>query len=322
MILKTIFALKESLVQKKNKDILIHFINDILELKDNDRIKEVTFLSPIQDPEIASKKQSIVDVLCEDENGMKIIVEMQVASTGGFEKRAQYYASKAYCGQLNKGQEADGQYKNLKEVIFIAIADCILFPGKSDYKSNHITLDKKTYDHDLKAFSFTFIELPKFNRDNIEQLDNIVEKWCYFFKHANHTSEADLKKLIGSDEVIEKAYEEVNQFNWTEQEKFAYDQEIKRIWDNRAVEEFKLETARKEGLKAGIEKGREEGMEKGIEKGLEEGIEKGLEEGIEKGREEAIAITARKMLQQNLNLKLISSVTGLSEQELLKLKNN
>ena len=161
-----------------------------------------------------------------------------------------------------------------------------------------ITLDKKTYDHDLKAFSFTFIELPKFNRDNIEQLDNIVEKWCYFFKHANHTSEADLKKLIGSDEVIEKAYEEVNQFNWTEQEKFAYDQEIKRIWDNRAVEEFKLETAREEGLKAGIEK------------------------GIEKGREEAIAITARKMLQQNLNLKMISSVTGLSEQELLKLKNN
>jgi hypothetical protein len=47
---------------EKNKDILIHFINDILELKDSDRVKEVSFLSTIQVPEIAAKKQSIVDV--------------------------------------------------------------------------------------------------------------------------------------------------------------------------------------------------------------------------------------------------------------------
>ncbi|MGI4776139.1 MAG: PD-(D/E)XK nuclease family transposase, partial [Janthinobacterium lividum] len=42
---------------EKNKDILIHFINDILELRDSDKIKEVTFLSTIQEPEIAAKKQ-------------------------------------------------------------------------------------------------------------------------------------------------------------------------------------------------------------------------------------------------------------------------
>lgn len=30
---------------EKNKDILIHFINDVLELKDGDMVKEVTFLS-------------------------------------------------------------------------------------------------------------------------------------------------------------------------------------------------------------------------------------------------------------------------------------
>ncbi len=28
---------------EKNKDILIHFINDVLELKNGDKIKEVTF---------------------------------------------------------------------------------------------------------------------------------------------------------------------------------------------------------------------------------------------------------------------------------------
>ena len=45
---------------ERNKDILIHFINDILELHGNDKIQEVTFLSTIQDAEIASKKQYLI----------------------------------------------------------------------------------------------------------------------------------------------------------------------------------------------------------------------------------------------------------------------
>ena len=138
-------------------DILIHFINDILELKDNNQIEDLEFLSPIQDPEIASKKQSIVDVLCRDKAGVQIIVEMQVAPTKGFEKRAQYYAAKAYSRQLNKGNEEDGKYHNLKEVIFIAIASCIIFPDKKEYKSDHVILDKNSYEHNLRDFYFTFI---------------------------------------------------------------------------------------------------------------------------------------------------------------------
>jgi len=56
----------------------------------------VTFLKTVQDPETAAKKTSVVDILCKDENGNQYIVEMQVAKKKGFEKRAQYYASKAY----------------------------------------------------------------------------------------------------------------------------------------------------------------------------------------------------------------------------------
>lgn len=54
---------------EKNKDILIHFLNDILGFTGKSTIKDIEFLSTIQDPDIASKKQSIVDVLCRDENG-------------------------------------------------------------------------------------------------------------------------------------------------------------------------------------------------------------------------------------------------------------
>jgi predicted transposase/invertase (TIGR01784 family) len=302
---KNDIAFRRIFGSEKNKDILIHFINDILELKDGERVREVSFLSTIQVPEIAAKKQSIVDVLCKDENGVQIIVEMQVSPQQGFEKRAQYYAAKAYSGQLNKGKEEGSRYTDLKAVVFIAISDNVIFSDKVFYKSDHIVLDKDTYSHDLKDFSFTFIELPKFKITDISLLTNIIEKWCYFFKHASKTSEQDLLKIVGSDQVIERAYTELNQFNWSEAELHTYEQETKRIMDNRAADDYKLEQAKAEGL----EKGKAEGLEEGLEKGKAEG----LREGVNK--------TVINMLKQNLSTDLIRQVTGLTEDEILKLKN-
>lgn len=281
---KNDIAFKRVFGSENHKDILIHFINDILELKDNQQIESVEFLSPIQDPEIAYKKQSLIDVLCRDKNGVQIIVEMQVAPTKGFEKRAQYYAAKAYSRQLNSGSGEDGRYENLKEVIFIAIADCTIFKNKAEYKSDHVILDKNSYEHDLQDFSFTFIELPKFKKDKISELETIIEKWCYFFKYAANTSEEDLKKLIGSDLVINQAYEALNQFNWSEQELIAYEQELKRIRDNRAAEDYLIE------------------------------------KGIEKGQIEEKFKIAKNLLLQNIPFDTISSATGLSLYEIKKLQ--
>ena len=296
-------AFKKIFGSEKNKDILIHFINDILELKGNKEITEVEFLSPIQEPEIAIKKQSIVDVLCKDKEGVQYIIEMQVDPTLGFEKRAQYYAAKAYCRQTNRGSDDDGRYANLKEIIFIAIADCILFPDKENYKSDHVILDKENYDHDLKDFYFTFIELPKFKKDKIEELGNMVEKWCYFFKYAKKTTKEELERIIGSDMVIKRAYEALDQFNWGEKELIAYEQEKKRVWDNRAVEDYKIEQ-----------------MKKKVHEARKEGIEEGIEKGIERGEKSKALQIARNLISANLDIKTILETTGLTKSEIKKLK--
>ncbi len=298
-------AFKRIFGSEKNKDILIHFINDVLELKDSSKIKEVTFLSTVQIPEIAAKKQSIVDVLCRDENGTQIIVEMQVSPQEGFEKRAQYYAAKAYSSQLNKGKQEGSRYVDLKAVIFIAISDNIIFPDKVFYKSDHVILDKHTYAHDLKDFSFTFLELPKFKITEINLLTNIIEKWCYFFKNADRTSEADMLKIIGSDGVIQRAYEELNQFNWTEVELRTYEQEIKRIRDNQATEDYKIKQAKMK-------------LEQALEQGKEESLLKGREEGKKEGKEE-IAIN---MIMQGLDYNLIAQVTGLELKKIISLEKS
>lgn len=297
---------------EKNKDILIHFLNDILGFTGKSTIKDIEFLSTIQDPDIASKKQSIVDVLCRDENGLQVIVEMQVAKTKGFEKRAQYYAAKAYSRQADKGD----QYHDLKEIIFIAIADCILFPDKSEYKSKHTIRDEDTNEHDLKDFYFIFIELPKFPKTKEDQLSSIVEKWVYFFRYADETSEEELERIIGSDLIIERAYEELNRFNWSEKEFIAYEQEIKRIRDEQAVLAQKLDDAKHEGIQIGEEKGKKEGIQIGHEKGRAEG----KEEGIAEGEQQTKIAVAKNSLKAGVSIDVIAQITGLSHSEILQLK--
>ncbi|ROT46997.1 Rpn family recombination-promoting nuclease/putative transposase [Candidatus Cardinium hertigii] len=316
---KNDIAFRRIFGSEKNKDILIHFINDILELKGTDIIKEVTFLSPIQDPEIASKKQSIVDVLCKNEDGTQIIVEMQVSPQEGFEKRAQYYAAKAYSRQLNRGKKEGARYVDLKAVIFIAIIDNIIFKDKIFYKSDHIILDRDSYAHDLKDFSFTFIELPKFKITDISLLTNLLEKWCYFFKHADETSEADLQKIIGSDAVIERAYEELNQYNWTELELLTYDQEIKRIMDNRAVEDYKNKQFKQEMMEAEARAVEAEARAVEAEARAVEAETRAVEakaRGGARGEAEAIRTVAKKMLKKYKPIDEIVEFTGLSKKEL------
>ncbi len=78
------YALKRIFGTEKNKDILIHFLNDILGFTGLAAIHDVEFLATILDPEVAAKKQSIVDVLCKDSQGSRYIIEMEFTKTKGF----------------------------------------------------------------------------------------------------------------------------------------------------------------------------------------------------------------------------------------------
>ncbi len=281
-------AFKKIFGTEKNKDILIHFLNDVIVTGTKGIIKQVTLLNPVQQPEIAHKKQSIVDVLCEDENGTQYIVEMQVAKVGGFEKRAQYYAAKAYASQADKGNS----YEHLKEVIFLAITEYTMFPKKPHYKSVHVILDQNSHERDLQDFSFTFLELPKFKKVAISELKTYEEKWCYFFKYA-HDGESIESILADSDEVIKKAYHELEAHNWTNAELSAYEAEEKSARDAKAREEYVKQ----------------------------EGIEQGKREGFQEGEAKGKLDIAKKMLQEGFEPSVISKFTDLSIQDIEKLSS-
>ena len=328
---KTDLIFKQIFGTEKHKDILIHFINDILELKGSSKVENIKFLNPSLNTENPSDKRGVVDVLCVDRQGSRIIVEMQVGKELFFLKRVQFHACKAYSTQLLE----NGAYRDLKDVFIICIVDFDLFPQKKDYISSYNLYDKKTYERDFQAVYYTFVQLRKFYKTK-DQLENIIEKWVYFFQQAEETKEEDLKKIIGNDLIIGKAYDALRQCNWSSEELFAYDRAKQKEGHDLAnlldIEMHSHAEGKKEGKALGIEEGIEKGIEKGKALGREEGIEKGKvlgrEEGIEKGKvlgrqegrqegieegikQEKIAI-AKNLLKAGMSIDKIAEVTNLT----------
>ena len=86
-----------------------------------------------------------------------------------------------------------------------------------------------------------------------------------------------------------------------------YEEDQEKIYNSR------MRAATEKGLKAGFE----EGLEKGMKQGLEQGLEQGIERGIEQGEKNSKFEIAKKMLDKNFDISVISEITGLDKNEIL-----
>lgn len=80
---------------------------------------------------------------------------------------------------------------------------------------------------------------------------------------------------------------------------------------------YAVETA----VEAAVKTATEKALADGIAKGLSEGEEKGKAEGLAEGKNEARCETARNLLKMGITAMQIAQATGLSEEEVLKLKS-
>ena len=152
-----------------------------------------------------------------------------------------------------------------------------------------------------------FVELDRFTK-GLEESVGIVEKWCYALKH--------MWKLHGLPDglrqtVFERLFEACEIARFSPDKRLRYEKEMITERDYRNI----LETAREDGFAEGKAKG----LAEGEAKGLAEGEAKGLADGEAKGRAEEKVSIARAMLASGMEHSLISSLTGLPEEEIKKL---
>ena len=272
-------AFKKIFGNEEKKEILISFLNAVLDLQGEKEIYDIEILPPAQLPPIQYLKLSILDVRAKDKRGVTFIVEMQIAKLAGDKKRFQYYAAKTFVAQIERGENYP--------VLNITVLDYNTFDDEEDkefYFSRHLFVNERTKKQQFKGLEFYFIELPKFTK-NESELTGILDKWVYFIKHA---SNLDVVPESADTEALKAAYEVANRFSWSRDELEVYD-----YW----------------GMKAQDERGK-------VQAALEEGLEQGIEKGIEKGRQGAQQKIVRSMLAKGLEPAAIAELTGISVEEI------
>jgi predicted transposase/invertase (TIGR01784 family) len=203
---KNDIAFRKIFGNNKKTEILISFLNAIMQLEGDKRIKAITIVNPFQMPILPNFKTSIIDVKAQDFKGNTFIVEMQVADLTGMDKRLLYYTSKEYSQQIISGEK----YTELNPVIFIGIFDFNFTEGP-EYLSHHAICNVETKERVIKDMDFYFIELTKFHK-LLADLDNITDKWIYFIKEAENL---DVMPSDLNDEGLKEAYHDANQNTWS-----------------------------------------------------------------------------------------------------------
>jgi predicted transposase/invertase (TIGR01784 family) len=265
---KTDFAFKRIFGSEEHRDVLIAFLNDLLELDESHRITRVDLLSPEQRPAVAELKLSIVDVRCTDARGVTYVVEMQVLQVEGFEKRVVYNVAKAYVNQIRQGDA----FPALNDVVGITICDFELWPDERDRKipmlSRWRMTEQRTGSPGLGQIRLVFLELPKYDASRPPQ--TVIEKWAYFFREA--------KNLTVVPEVLSArpfcdALDAARVASFTVDEWDAYLLARIAIQSEQAALAFAERRGRELGELRGRELGEQRGKELGERQGLRHGVE-------------------------------------------------
>lgn len=290
----TDFAFKKFFGTEANKDLLISFLNSLLDRKDGTEIIDLTYLNSENLGDSISERRAIYDVYCQTANDERFIVEMQKAKQDHFQDRAIYYSSFAIREQGQKGKKDNISWDySLSPVYVVGILNFKM--DESDESSKVIT-KVKLKDDDNKDFSdklnFIFVEMPKFRKTEAE-LETFIDKWLYVIKNLYQLQD---KPEALTEGIFRKLFDVAEIAAFTKEERYDYEESLKNFRDMYNT------------ISSAERKGREEGEAIGIQKGRAEGRAEGRVE-------ERIAM-AKSLKSQGVDFEIIKTASGLSIEEI------
>lgn len=282
----TDFAFKKLFGTEANKELLISFLNSLLDGKEE--IKKLTYLNSEHLGTMESDRKAVFDVYCENEKGEKFLIEMQKAEQQFFKDRSIFYSTFPIREQAQRG---DWNYR-LKAVYTIGILNFCFDDSDPRYFHHEVKLmDTKTKEVFYDKLSYIYLEMPKFTKTE-DELENLFDKWLFAIRHLPNLLERPSKLY---EKVFERFFEQAEIAKFNRQERLEYEDSLKAYRDWFSI----METAKT--------KSRAEGLAEGMEKGLAE------------GRAEGIRAMAGKMKKEGLDNALIAKMTGLSLEDVKNL---
>ena len=184
---------------KRNEDLLIDFLESILQIK----IEKIETQKEVE-PEIHNieEKQGRLDIKATVNDELIVDVEMQNTNYKDTEKRAVFYAGCLIRDCIKPKED----YQNIKDIAVIWILDYELENENEEYFTRTKTVEDKYCKYEIiKGVKYYFIELPKFRRMVTNKLETNLENWLAFIDY----SRKDLIEMaMERNEKIRKANEE------------------------------------------------------------------------------------------------------------------
>ncbi len=310
---RTDFGWKLYFGREENKILLIEFLNSLFE---GEKIISDLFYKSIEyDGDQEDMRRVVFDLHCIGTDGEIFIIEMQQLFQEYFKDRAVYYTSRLINKQLSKGKK--GNDYCLPVIYFIGVLEFKLHGEdeafllrKTDrpYFYDVALCDKTTHEIFYNKLGYKLVSLPMFNKKPGE-LQSVMDQWLYVLKHL---STMDKLPSFLDKRIFGLIFEIGEIGKLTEEDRMSYESSLKHKRDAESVYNSAIRSGEAMGLK--------KGLAKGLEKGLAEGLEKGLAEGLAKGEHKQALESARKMLVKGYNKADVSDITGLSIEEIEKLK--
>lgn len=269
----------------EHPDLVKSFLNALLPLEPEENITDIEYLPSEMVPENPLRKNSIVDVRCKDNKGRYFIVEMQMIWSPEFKQRVLFNASKAYVRQMDSGEK----YDLLQPVYSLNLVNDIFEPELEEYYHYYRLVHMQYSERVINGLQLVFVELPKFTPHTYSEKKMQI-LWLRYLTEIDEKTREVPEELLENPE-IKKAVTVLEESAFTPEQLLGYE----KFWDIISVEKTLVSSAERKGK------------------------EEGKKEGIEEGKKEEKLLIASNAKKQGLSLDIISSLTGLSVEEIEKL---
>ncbi|MEC2869978.1 Rpn family recombination-promoting nuclease/putative transposase [Bacillus bombysepticus] len=222
--LRVDYAFKRLFGVEGNEDILIGFLNAVLQSSIDEEITSLHLDDPHLPREQKDDKLSILDLRATLNNGIKINIEIQVRDKKDMIERSLFYWSGMYYSQMTQGMK----YTELRPTICINIVDFILFPEEKEFHNVNTVMNIKSKRIITENMQLHFFEIPKviqeWQGERMDPWEDSLARWLLLFPaHEDERLTTILEAIaMEKDPVLKKAIED-----W---ERLSSDKEFLRLY--------------------------------------------------------------------------------------------
>ncbi|PGS83973.1 ATPase [Bacillus cereus] len=247
------FAFKQLFGSKGNEDILIGFLNAVLQKTLPSSITSLSLEDPHLNKEYKEDKLSIMDVRAMLGTGELVNIEIQIANKHDIQKRSLYYWSKLYASQMQEGMP----YRDLQKAIAINVLDFVLYPNRENFATTGVLWDVEQGFRMSDDIEIHYIELPKilaqWRGAQVNPWHDSLVRWLLLLAANEDQNLIDTLEAIAmeQDETLQKAIDKWDNMSHNQAFRREYEAREKLLLDERAAVAHAKAIGKKEGLEQG-----------------------------------------------------------------------